>query len=122
MKDKKLKQIDVDISILYIYLFIAILFYYAKKCEKMYIQNGSIFAKEKYRQLLVIVFSVAVVICLYYFIINYNNLYKQNFNNFKIKRLTMLSFLGSLFLLLSGIIFLYIAFTDTEMDVDLSFL
>ena len=39
----------------------------------------------------------------------------------KKKKLVVLSFIGSLFIVLSGIIFLYIAFTDEDLNVELAF-
>ena len=71
---------------------------------------------------MIIIFTVLLIIYMYFAkssLDEVRNL-KQNDSMDK-KRLTYLSFVGSFLILISGIIFLYIAFQNENLDVELAF-
>ena len=71
---------------------------------------------------MIIIFTVLIIIYMYFAkssLDEVRNL-KQNDSMDK-KRLTYLSFVGSFLNLISGIIFLYIAFQNENLDVELAF-
>lgn len=60
----------------------------------------------------------------------YYHFAKSSYNDYKelddnvsndVKKLQLASFIGSLFVLISGIIFLYIAICDENIDVEIAF-
>ena len=79
-------------------------------------------SKEKYRQTLIIIFSILIVVYLYFLKDSIDSIrsLKASDNEHK-KNLTYLLFLGSLLIAISGFIFLYIAFKDESIDVELAF-
>ena len=76
--------------------------------------------KETYRKITILIFSIAVIIYIYFFVDSYNDVL-ENYNNLKKKTYSELSLLGSTLILISGIIFLYIALADKDIDVELAF-
>ncbi len=116
---KRLNQINTENKIWIIYLLIIGLSYYSNYFEKNYFLYGNNYDKEKYRKITIFIFSIAVIIYLYFFIDSYNDLLENN--NKKNKTYSELSFLGSTLILISGLIFLYIAITDKDIDVELAF-
>ena len=71
---------------------------------------------------MIFIFSILIIVYLYFVkdsLDDYKNL-KEN-DSLKKKKLVTLSLIGSLLIALSGIIFLYIAYQDEELDVELAF-
>ena len=68
------------------------------------------------------IFTILVIVYLYFFKGSWNDLVNiKGSDSYKKKELTYLSYVGSLFILLSGIIFLYIAYKDEQIDVEIAF-
>ncbi len=109
----RLKEIENENIIWLIYLGIILLSYYANSIEKDYILNGNEQSKEKYRKIMIFIFSILVIIYLYFLYDSYKSLDDSN--------LSKLSFIASLLIFTSGIIFLYIAYKDKELNVELAF-
>jgi len=63
-----------------------------------------------------------LIVYLYFLKDSFNDLknLRENDSNEK-KKLTLLSFIGSLLIFVSGIIFLYIAYKDEEINIELAF-
>ena len=61
--ENRLKQIDVENFIFYIYFGIIILSLYANKLEKHYLIFKDNQSKEKYRNIMILIFAIAV--CVY---------------------------------------------------------
>jgi heme/copper-type cytochrome/quinol oxidase subunit 3 len=120
--DRRIKQINTENFIWIIYFFLIGLCLYANYYEKKYFLEFDKKSKEKYRNLTIFIFIIAVIIYFYFFIDNYNdfNSSKKN-NNLKQQTLNELSLLGSTLVLISGLIFLYIAIVDVDLDVELAF-
>ena len=112
---RRIKQIDIENFIWIIYFGLIGLCLFANTFEKKYFTNQDLEAKEKYRELTIIIFVVAIIIYLYFFWDNYQD-FKSNGT-----KLQELNLLGSALILISGFIFLYIALVDTDLDVELAF-
>lgn len=120
--DDKLKQIKMENYIWIIYIGIIVLSYISNYYEKRYYLFSDLLSKKKYHDLLVIIFLILVFIYIYFFNGALNDLINLSYSDSKNKkRFVKLSFLGSLFVLLSGFIFLYIAINDENIDVEIAF-
>ena len=119
---EKLKQLKIEDFIWLIYLGIIFLSWYSNSLERKYFVTGDAISKEKYREIIIFIFSILVVVYLYFLkdsIDSINNL--KPWNSQKKKDLTYLSFIASLLIAISGIIFLYIALEDKDINVELAF-
>ena len=120
--NEKLKDIEVENFIWIIYLLIIFLSYYSNSLEKEYYLNNDLESKEKYRKILIFIFTVLVIIYMYFLKDAYDGVkdLKPN-DSTKKKALITLSFLASLLIVISGFIFLYIAIEDEDLNVELAF-
>ena len=119
--EKRLKQIDVENFVWIIYFFIICLCLISNKYEKRYFCFNDQKSKGSYRKLTIIIFIISVIIYIYFFYDNYKDVRVLKTTNKKTIRLSNLSLLGSTLVLISGLIFLYIAFVDTELDIEIAF-
>ena len=119
--EDRLKEIKIENFIWLIYLGIIGLSYYSNYLEKDYFINNNIRSKEKYREILIIIFSVLLIVYIYFFYDSYSSLKDiEKYSKEKQKKI-LLSSLGSFLILVSGIIFLYLAYVDNDLDVELAF-
>ena len=96
--------------------------WYANNLEKNYFAYNDLESKEKYRKVMILIFLILLVVYLYFLKDSYDDI--KNINDEdgdKKKNLIVLSFVASLLIVISGIIFLYIAYQDEELDVELAF-
>lgn len=120
--ERKLKQLDIEDFIWIIYIGIIFMSWIANHFERDYFVNNNENSKEEYRKIMIIIFSILLVVYLYFLKDSYNDFINLNsFDSQKTKTLITLSFIGSLFIAISGIIFLYIAINDEELNVELAF-
>jgi len=119
--EDRLKEIKIENYIWVIYLFIIILSFYSNELEKDYFINNNIKSKDKYRLINIVIFSILLVVYIYFFNDSYSNLKNINEYDKAKKEKILLAFLASLFVLISGIIFLYLAYEDKNLDVELAF-
>lgn len=118
----KLKDIKTENYIWLIYIGIIILSFYANSKEKEYILYNDFKSKKEYQNLLITIFSILLVIYYYFAKDSYDDLINLDENETdKKKILTLLSFIGSALILISGIIFLGIAIVDDNIDVEIAF-
>lgn len=120
--NNKLKELKVEEIVWIIYIGIIILSFYSNDLERKYFINNDLESKKKYTDLMIIIFTVLLIVYMCFAkssLDEVRNL-KQNDSTDK-KRLTYLSFVGSFLILISGIIFLYIAFQNENLDVELAF-
>ena len=120
--NNKLRQLNTEDFIWVIYLGIIFLSWYSNSLErKYYIFNDNI-SKEKYRSIIILIFSILIVVYLYFLKDSYQDIknIKPTDSNKK-KELLYLSFYASLLIAISGAIFLYIALTDEDLNVELAF-
>ena len=101
---------------------IIILSFYSNYFEKKYFLNNDLTSKNKYHLILIIIFSILVVVYGYFLNDSYNSLksLKQTDSNKK-KILTFASYISSLLIAISGVIYLLIAITDEDIDVEIAF-
>ena len=117
-----LEEIETENFIWVIYLFIIGISFLANLYEKKYYKNNDIDAKEKYRLLNIFVFSVALVIYLYFFKGNYNKV--KNLSCFDSKekiKFNELNLLAATLIVIAGVILLYIAIYDKNLETEISF-
>ena len=120
--NEKLKDLKIEEYVWIIYIGIIIFSFYSNSLERKYYLTENLEIKEKYRMTLIIIFSVLLVIYYYFLKDSYESVQELNATDTESKKnLTYLSFLGSLLIFISGIIFLYIAFTDQDLDVEIAF-
>jgi len=77
---------------------------------------------KKYRKTLITIFTILIFVYLYFLkgsIDDIKNL-KQS-DSYEKKLFTILSFIASLLIAISGFIFLYIAIRDKQIDIELAF-
>lgn len=118
----KLKEFKAEEFVWIIYIGIIILSFYSNDLERKYFINNDLESKKKYTDLMIAIFTILLIVYMYFAnssLDEVRNL-KENDSTDK-KRLTYLSFVGSFLILISGIIFLYIAFQNENLDVELAF-
>lgn len=120
--EEKLKQLRIEDFIWVIYIGIIFLSYYSNYLERKYYVSGDVNSKNKYRNIMILIFSILIFVYLYFLYDSYKSINNLKFSDSeKKKRLLYLSFLASLLIFISGIIFLYIAVYDTDLNVELAF-
>lgn len=120
--DEKLRQIRIEDFIWVIYIGIIALSYYSNFLERKYYVFNNLESKDKYRNIIILIFSILLIVYFYFLYDSYKSVKDlKSFDSEKKKRLVYLSFLASLLIFISGSIFLYIAFTDTDLNVELAF-
>lgn len=120
--NNKLKQLKIEDFIWLIYIGIIFLSWYSNTLERKYFIYNDNISKEKYRNIIILIFSILTVIYLYFLKDSYND-YKnlKPYDNEKKKELVTLSLFSSLLIAISGAIFLYIAILDEDLNVELAF-
>ena len=118
----KLNEITTEDYIWLIYIAIIILSWYSNSLERKYFLNNDLESKEKYRKIIILIFTILIVVYSYFFSSSLNDLTKlTKFDNLEKRKLTELSAIASLLILISGLIFLYIATKDKNIDIELAF-
>lgn len=118
----KIDQINTEDKIWIIYIGIIFLSWYANELEKNYFKNNNNYCKEKYRQVMIFIFSILVIIYFYFLKSSLNDIKNlKPSDSIRKKNLTYLSFIGSSLIAISGLIFLYIALKDEDINVEIAF-
>lgn len=120
--DSKLKSIDTEDLIWVVYLGIIIFSWYSNSLERKYFLFNDLKSKDKYRDTLIIIFSILLVVYTYFLkssIRDVKNI--KSYDSNKKKRLVYLSFYASLLITISGFLLLYIAYNDDSVDVEIAF-
>lgn len=121
-KNDKLHDIKIENFVWIIYIIIIGLSYYANSKEVKYILYDDEKSKKDYQNLMILIFSILLVIYIYFTKDSYDDVKKLKFiDSNKKKFLTYASYTGSLLILISGIIFLYIAIVDDNIDTEIAF-
>ena len=120
--DDKLKQLKTEDFIWVIYIFIIFLSWYSNNLERKYYIYNDLESKNKYRKIIIFIFSILIIVYLYFLKDSYDDLKNLNqYDSEKTKNLIFLSFIASLLIVISGFIFLYIALEDKDLNVELAF-
>ena len=91
--------------------------YYEEKYFKYYQEQD----KKKYRSALIFVFSIAMIIYIYFLYDSYQSYIKAKNLNEKSQKLATLNLLTSILFTIGGGILLYISLTDENLDTEISF-
>ena len=119
---KKIHELKIEEGIWIIYLVIIFLSFYSNALERNYFLYNDIECKKKYQEIMIIIFTVLLLIYIYFFYNSYKEIQNINpFDNSKKNNLIYLAFIASLLLVISGILYLYIAISDNDIDVELAF-
>lgn len=119
---KKIKQLKIEDYIWIIYIGIIVMSWYSNTLERKYFLYNDLISKEKYRKTMIFIFFILILVYLYFLKDSFDDLKRINpCDSSKKKDLTFLSFMGSLLIVISGFIFLYIAVMDEEIEVELAF-
>ncbi len=120
--NEKLKELKIEDFIWLIYIGIIFLSWYSNTLERKYFIQNDLNSKEKYRKIITIIFTILIVVYLYFLKDSIDEIKKiKPTDTQKKKNLVYLSFIGSLLIAISGFIFLYISVVDENLDVELAF-
>ena len=120
--EKRLQQIRIENFIWIVYFFIIALCLYGNYFEKEYFLTGNQINKETYRKITILIFCVAIIFYIYFVADNWKEYQSLNSCDSKEKiKYTQLNLIGSTLILISGLIFLYIACSDTELVTEIAF-
>ena len=120
--NNRLREIKIEDFIWIIYVAIIFLSWISNDIERRYFKFNDLKARDNYRKIISIIFTILVVIYIYFLMESIGDLKNlKPTDTDKKKFFVFLSFLGSLLILVSGIIFLYIALQDEDIDVELAF-
>ena len=120
--EERLKEIRIENFIWLIYIGIIFLSWYSNDLERSYFVYNDINSREKYRKIMILIFSILVIVYYYFLNDSINSINNLGSNvSYEKRRLNYLSMIASLFLFISGVILLYIAINDKDIDVELAF-
>lgn len=121
-KIDRLEDIKIENNIWILYLVIIGISFISNEYEKKYFLYNDQKAKEIYRILTIIIFAVVSLVYLYFAIDGYENVKNlKPWDNKQKVNLTKLNSLASNLILIAGLIFLYIAIVDTDLNVEIAF-
>lgn len=120
--NQRLKKLRIEEFIWLIYIGIIVMSWYSNQYERKYFIYNDLASKEKYQNMLILIFCILIVVYLYFLQDSYNDFKNLSpYDSDKKKNLTYLSFIGSLLIAISGFIFLFIAINDEQIDVEIAF-
>lgn len=120
--NERIKKLKVEDIIWIIYIFIIGICLYSNSVERKFLKYNDINARNKYRYLIIFIFTVALIIYIYYAIDNYKDIKQLKEENSNQKIIcTHLAFIASALVLISGAIYLFISLYDTNVEVELAF-
>ena len=119
--EDRLKDIKIENFIWLIYIGIIVLSFYSNELEKDYFINNNESSKEKYRTIIMFIFSVLFIVYFYFFLDSYGDLKDFDSYNEEKKNKVIISFIASTLILISGALFLYLAYNDENLDIELAF-
>ena len=120
--NNRLKQLKIEDFIWIIYIRIIFMSWYSNYFERRYFIYNDLESKEKYRKIIIFIFVILVIIYTYFCKDSYDDLINLNeYDSEEKKRLTLLSFIASLLIIISGIIYLFIAIKDEDVNVEIAF-
>lgn len=118
----KLRQLNNEDIIWVVYLGIIILSFYSNHLERRYFVNNDIVSKDKYQKIITIIFFILVIVYLYFLKDAWADVLNlKPTDSDKKKTLVTLSFVASLLIAISGFLFLFIALSDNDLEVELAF-
>ena len=120
--NQKIKEINTEDMIWIVYIGIIFLSFVSNHFERKYYLNNDVNSREKYQKILIFIFSVLLIVYIYFLKGSIDSIKKlKETDSKKKKEMVYLSFIASLLIAISGVIFLYIAIIDDNLDVELAF-
>lgn len=120
--NRRLKQLKTEDFIWIIYIGIIFMSWYSNYFERRYFIYNDLESKEKYRKIIIGIFVILTIIYVYFCKDSYDDLKKlKPYDSQQKKELTYLSFIASLLIVISGIIYLFIAIKDENVNVEIAF-
>ena len=120
--NERLKELKIEDFIWVIYIGIIFLSWIANSLEGKYFLFNDLISKEKYREIITIIFSILVIVYFYFYKESVSDINKlKESDTDKKKIITIISSIASLLILISGVIFLIVAILDEDLDVELAF-
>ena len=117
----RLNKIKREDFIYVIFFVILILSYVANYIEKEYFINRSEEDKYKYYYLQIFIFSIVLLVNIYYVYVSYKEVMSLSKYNYSKRRVyAYLDFIASLAAIVASAILLYIAITDVNIDTEIS--
>ena len=117
----RLKEIKTENIFFGIFIILIIMGYYANNQELDYFLNKNEISKQKYYYIMIITFIIVVSISAYYFYQSYQEVINlKNKAYSKEKEYAYLELIASSAALIAGLIYLYIAITDTNIEAEIS--
>ena len=80
--NEKLKQLKTEDFIWVIYIFIIFLSWYSNSLERKYFIYNDLESKEKYRKIIIFIFSILIIVYLYFLKDSYDDI-KNLFNKYQ---------------------------------------
>lgn len=121
-RQKKLKDIEIENFIWIIYIGIIFMSWYANSVEKKFLLYNDEKSRREYQNMIILIFTILFFVYLYFAKDSYDTMKELNeYDTEKKKILVKASFIGSLLILISGIIFLGIAITDDQIETEIAF-
>ena len=119
---ERLKEIKIEDFIWIIYIGIIFFSWYSNSLERNFFKYNNLKSKEKYREITIIIFTILVIVYYYFLTDSIDSIKKlKETDSDKKKLLVYLSFIASLLIFVSGIILLFIAISDEDVDVEIAF-
>lgn len=120
--NNRLKQLKVEDYVWIIYIGIIFMSWYSNYFERRYFIYNDLESKEKYRKIIIGIFVVLTIIYVYFCKDSYEDLKNlKHYDSQEKKKLTYLSFVASLLIVISGVIYLFIAIVDENVNVEIAF-
>lgn len=120
--NKKLKELKIEDYIWLIYIGIIFLSWYSNSLERNYYLTKNSVSKDKYQKIMILIFTVLLIVYLYFLKSSIDSIKALSKNaSQKTKNMVYLTFYASLLITISGVIFLYVAIIDNNLDVELAF-
>ena len=120
--EDRLQELKIEDFIWIIYIGIIALSLYSNSLERKYFINNDIISRNKYRNIIILIFSILVIVYFYFLKSAYNDLKDiKSTDSKKYKLLNFASYIASLLIAISGIIFLIIAIADEDINIELAF-
>jgi uncharacterized membrane protein len=120
--EKRLEKIKIEDIIWILYLIIIILSFIANSIERNYFIKNEIKDKKTYQNLMIFIFTILCIVYAYFTYDNYKDIkeLKSYDSDTKIE-FTYISFIATLLVLISGLLFLYIAINDENIETEIAF-
>lgn len=118
---ERINQIKIENFIWLICIILIGISLYGNYYEEKYFRYYQEQDKEKYRSALIFVFSIAMIIYIYFLYDSYQSYVKAKNLDEKSQKLATLNLITSILFTIGGAILLYISLTDENLDTEISF-